>query len=55
MKAIQIGAGGGLDTLRYIDVEDPGQPGPGEIRVKLYASSLNGHDLSVATGPLPHS
>jgi NADPH:quinone reductase-like Zn-dependent oxidoreductase len=29
---------------------DPGAPGPGHIRVRLHASSLNFHDYAVVTG-----
>jgi NADPH:quinone reductase-like Zn-dependent oxidoreductase len=53
MKAIKVG--GGLDTLDVVDIADPGQPGPGEIRVKLHASSLNYHDYGVVSrGMAPH-
>jgi NADPH:quinone reductase-like Zn-dependent oxidoreductase len=31
---------------------DPGQPAPGEIRVRLHASSLNFHDYLVVTGKI---
>lgn len=48
MKAIALGAPGGLDHLQSIDLPDPGCPGPGEIRVRLHASSLNYHDYRVA-------
>ncbi len=50
MKAIQSNGSLGLDGLRAIDLPDPGQPGPGEIRVRLHATSLNFHDLGVVTG-----
>lgn len=53
MKAIRIGAPAGLDSLSLADLADPGQPGAGEIRVKLAASSLNFHDYAVVTGMLP--
>lgn len=49
MKAIQLRSPGGLDNLALVDLPDPGEPGPGEIRVRLHASSLNYHDLGVAT------
>lgn len=38
--------------LEYVSLIDPGNPGPGEIRVRLHASSLNFHDLSVVIGIL---
>jgi len=52
MKAI-VTAPGGLDALKLVDLPDPGRPGPGEIRVALHGSSLNYHDLGVASGRTP--
>ena len=48
MKAIQVGAPGGLDRLKVVDMEEPGAPGQREVRVRLNASSLNYHDYVVA-------
>ena len=53
MKAFVVRAPGGLDRLEWRDLPDPGQPGAGEIRVALHASSLNFHDLLVASGKSP--
>ncbi|TLX59815.1 NAD(P)-dependent alcohol dehydrogenase [Stutzerimonas nosocomialis] len=53
MKAISIEAPGGLDRLRLVEHPEPGQPGPGEIRVRLHASSLNFHDYLVVSGKSP--
>ncbi|KQN77708.1 zinc-dependent alcohol dehydrogenase family protein [Sphingomonas sp. Leaf62] len=53
MKAVELRAPGGLDRLQLVDRADPGQPGPGEIRVKLQGSSLNFHDYIVASGKSP--
>jgi len=50
MKAVVVRAPGGLDNLELRELPDPGQPGPGQIRVALHASSLNYHDLLVAKG-----
>ena len=50
MKVVRIEAPGGFDKLTLTDMEDPGQPGAGEIRVRLHATSLNFHDLIVASG-----
>ncbi|WP_458095102.1 zinc-dependent alcohol dehydrogenase family protein [Roseomonas sp. WA12] len=50
MKAVVVRSPGGLDRLEMVERPDPGPPGPGEIRVALHASSLNFHDLGVATG-----
>jgi len=43
----------GLDRLTLEDRPDPGAPASGEIRVALHGSSLNFHDLGVATGRMP--
>ncbi|WP_075880963.1 zinc-dependent alcohol dehydrogenase family protein [Vreelandella massiliensis] len=53
MQAIQVKAPGGLDNLKIVDMQAPGEPGPGEIRVRLHASSLNFHDYAVVTGMIP--
>ncbi|WP_137871772.1 NAD(P)-dependent alcohol dehydrogenase [Sphingopyxis sp. 2PD] len=53
MKAIQLRAPASLDNLTLVDIADPGDPGPGEIRVRLSASSLNFHDYAVVMGMLP--
>jgi NADPH:quinone reductase-like Zn-dependent oxidoreductase len=53
MKAMVLRAPAGLDRLSIEDRSDPGQPGAGEIRVALHGSSLNFHDLGVATGRMP--
>jgi NADPH:quinone reductase-like Zn-dependent oxidoreductase len=53
MKAMIHAGAGGLDMLRLADLPDPGQPGPGEIRVRIHGSSLNYHDYLVANGTIP--
>jgi len=54
MKAIRTGAAPStLETLAFSDISDPGDPGPGEIRVALKASSLNYHDYAVVKGMIP--
>ncbi len=50
MKAMILRAPGGLDRIVSDTRADPGEPGPGEIRVALHGGSLNYHDLSVALG-----
>ena len=52
MRAVTVPAGGGLDQLRQVDLTDPGAPGPGEVRVRIHAMSLNAHDLQVAAGQM---
>ena len=53
MKAIRLRQPAGLDNLKLEDMATPGDPGPGEIRVRLRASSLNYHDYLVAVGGIP--
>lgn len=52
MKAMALQPSGSLDHLVLQQRDDPGDPGPGEIRVALHGSSLNFHDLGVATGAM---
>lgn len=53
MRAIRLRAPASLDNLISTDLADPGSPGPGEIRVRLAASSLNFHDYAVVAGLIP--
>lgn len=53
MRAIHLRAPASLDNLVPADLADPGDPGPGEIRVRLTASSLNFHDFAVVAGLIP--
>jgi NADPH:quinone reductase-like Zn-dependent oxidoreductase len=53
MKAIQTTKPSSLDTLRHVDLAEPAAPGPGEIMVRIRASSLNYHDYLVAVGVIP--
>ena len=53
MRAMTLSAPGGLDRLNLADASDPGQPGPGEVRVARHASSLNFHDYLVCSGKAP--
>lgn len=55
MKAMVLRAPAGLDRLAVEIRADPGQPGPGEVRVALRGSSLNYHDLGVATGRMSNA
>ena len=61
MKAIKLRSPGGLGNLALVDLPDASEPAPGEIRVRLHASSLNYHDLGVtradwqAEGRIPMS
>lgn len=53
MKAAKIGNPATLDTLKIVDIDDPGAPAAGEIRVRLHASSLNYHDYGIVSGAMP--
>lgn len=53
MKAMTLAKPGGLANLRSSEIDDPGAPGPGEIRVRLHANALNYHDYAVAAGAIP--
>ncbi|MDB5447783.1 MAG: NADPH:quinone oxidoreductase [Phenylobacterium sp.] len=53
MKAIQVQTPASLDSLKLVDLPDPGQPGPGQILVRIRASSLNYHDYAVVAGMIP--
>lgn len=50
IKALRLKEPFGLDNIQVTELDDPGQPGPGELRVRIKASSLNFHDYGVATG-----
>jgi NADPH:quinone reductase-like Zn-dependent oxidoreductase len=53
MKAVRVAAPGGLDHLQIADIDDPGPAGPGHIRVRIHATSLNYHDYNVAKSTDP--
>lgn len=53
MKAMVLKAPGGLNNIELRELPDPGQPGKGQVRVRVHASSLNYHDLLVANGGIP--
>ena len=52
MQAIRLEKPGGLDKLALHDIEAV-DPGPGEVRIRNHASSLNFHDYAVVSGMLP--
>jgi NADPH:quinone reductase-like Zn-dependent oxidoreductase len=52
MKAIRFRQPGGLERLEMAEIPDPGEPQPGQIRVRVHASSLNYHDLNVVLGQM---
>lgn len=52
MKLIQLGRPASLEQLRLAHAE-PRRPGPGEVLVRVRASSLNYHDYCVVVGQIP--
>jgi len=52
MRAVRCRQPGGLERLELTEIADPGRPGPGEVRVRIHASSLNYHDLNVVLGQM---
>lgn len=52
MRAIEIRQPAGLENLQVVDRDIP-SPGPGEVLVRIEASSLNFHDYLVVTGKMP--
>jgi NADPH:quinone reductase-like Zn-dependent oxidoreductase len=53
VKAIQSRHPATLASLTLVDLPDPAAPGPGQISVRIRASSLNYHDYAVVTGMIP--
>jgi NADPH:quinone reductase-like Zn-dependent oxidoreductase len=49
MKAVRLHAYGGVDQLRYEDVATP-EPGPGEVLIKVAATSVNPIDWKLRSG-----
>ncbi|MEE4300603.1 MAG: NAD(P)-dependent alcohol dehydrogenase [Pseudomonadales bacterium] len=52
MHAMRLAKPGGLEQLTLAEIEAR-PPGPGEIQVRVEASSLNFHDYAVVSGMLP--
>jgi NADPH:quinone reductase-like Zn-dependent oxidoreductase len=52
MKSMTLSTPGGLDQLKLNHSAEPGEPGPGEIRVRIRACSLNFHDYAVVVGAI---
>ena len=49
IKTIIVQPGGGFDHV-VVGSTEPRQAGPGEVTVRLHASSLNYHDYAVVSG-----
>ncbi len=52
MKALTLKQPGGLNNIEVTHVDESENPQSGEIKVRIYAGSLNYHDLLVAEGAL---
>jgi NADPH:quinone reductase-like Zn-dependent oxidoreductase len=52
MRVVRVRAPGGLQNLRLGDADRP-EPAPGELLVRVRASSLNFHDDMVVMGKIP--
>ncbi len=52
MKLIAVQQPGGLENLKVTERPST-EPGPGEVRVRWHATSLNYHDYLVAIGAIP--
>ena len=50
MKAWRIENDDGIDALNLVDM-DIGDPGPGEVRVRIHASSINRRDMNTVLAP----
>ena len=60
MRAVQLRSfGNPIEGLEYVDIPDPGAPGPNQVFIGVEFSPINPNDLSVARGtyafrpPLP--
>ena len=53
MRTMILGQPAGVDQLKMVERDEVDQPGPGEIAVRLRASSINFHDYAVVSGAIP--
>jgi len=52
MRLVRLRAPGGLENLKLVEEDHP-KPRPGELLVRIRASSLNFHDVLVVLGKIP--
>jgi NADPH:quinone reductase-like Zn-dependent oxidoreductase len=52
MRLVRLRAPGGLENLKLVE-ENPPKPRPGELLVRIRASSVNFHDAMVVLGKIP--
>ena len=51
MRAVQLTSfGNPIDGLKYVDIPEPGAPGPNEVLMGVEFSPVNPNDLMVAQG-----
>ena len=50
MRAVLCRELAGIDGLHLTELPDPGQPGPGQVRIRVAAAGLNFADLLVSAG-----
>jgi NADPH2:quinone reductase len=55
MRAIRIERTGGPEVLRPVEIDAPGEPGPGEVRVRHHACGINFIDVYHRSGLYPVS
>lgn len=53
MRAIRLRLPADIGSLELVDVPEPPATGPGELRVRVRASTLNYHDYAVVKGFIP--
>lgn len=51
MKAAVIARPGSADPIEIVELPDPGEPGRGQVRVRVHGSSVNYHDGLVIRDP----
>jgi NADPH:quinone reductase-like Zn-dependent oxidoreductase len=54
MRLVRLRAPGGLENLKLVEEDHP-KPRPGELLVRIRASSLNFHDDLVVPGKIPYA
>src|SRR2546427_11686746 len=54
MRLVRLRAPGGLENLKLVEEDHPKQR-PGELLVRIRASSLNFHDDLVVLGKIPYA
>lgn len=53
MRAIRLRQPADIGSLELVDIPEPPAAGPGQLRVRVRASTLNYHDYAVVKGAIP--